>query len=378
VSRSQPRLVDDPADPAARQADPAARQADPAARRAHPATVADPVVAGAWQAAILAWYDARGRTLPFRGTRDPYAILVSETMAQQTQISRVGPAWAAFMARFPTIGALAAATPADVLRAWQGLGYNRRALNLQRAARIVVAEHGGRLPRDVAALERLPGIGPYTARAVAAIAFGAPVGAVDTNVRRVLGRVVAGDPALIRPAELQELADRLTPASRAADWTHALMDVGSTFCRSQGPRCPDCPARPWCRHAAAAQSRPDPARPEVLAARRSPVPPPARRPAFERTTRWLRGRIIDRACEVPGASWARFDGPIGAHPPDAVMAMLAVLAGEGLLELASHDRRLARLPHEVGEGSGRTAADRTAAAATIERRPGGSTPEAGP
>jgi len=355
-------------------------------------SIDDPAGVSAWQAAILAWYDARGRSLPFRGTSDPYAILVSETMAQQTQISRVGPAWAAFMARFPTIEALATAPPADVLRAWQGLGYNRRALNLQRAARIVVAEHGGRLPREIAALERLPGIGPYTARAVAAIAFGAPVGAVDTNVRRVLGRVVAGDPALVRPAELQELADRLTPASRAADWTHALMDVGSTFCRSQGPRCPDCPARPWCRYAAVDQARPTaPAVDRPTDGRtdsrtgsradgrtggrawRPGSPRPARppRPAFERTTRWLRGRIIDRACEAPGASWARFDGPIGAHPPDAVVAMLTVLAREGLLELASHDERLARLPHEVGEGAGQ-------AAATSERTPDGSTPEAGP
>ena len=149
--------------------------------------------------AILAWYDARGRSLPFRGTTDPYAVLVSEVMAQQTQIARVAAAWSAFMAAFPTIGDLAAASPADVLRAWRGMGYNRRALNLWRAARVVVSEHAGRLPEDVAALERLPGIGPYTARAVAAIAFGSAVGAVDTNVRRVLGRAVGGARTPSRP-----------------------------------------------------------------------------------------------------------------------------------------------------------------------------------
>lgn len=318
--------------------------------RSLPGLPDDPAAVAAWQAAILAWYDARGRVLPFRGTSDPYAILVSETIAQQTQIGRVGPAWAAFLACFPTIEALAAASPAGVLRAWQGLGYNRRALNLQRAARTIVAEHGGRLPRDIAALERLPGIGPYTARAVAAIAFGEPVGAVDTNVRRVLGRVTAGDPTPVRPREIQDLADRLTPAGRSADWTHALMDVGSTFCRSQSPRCPECPARPWCRHAAS-QSRPDAARPGLVPVAPSPVRLPAR-PAFERTTRWLRGRILDRACQAEGASWARFDGPIGAHPQDAVVAMLAVLAGEGLLEVAPQDRRLARLPHEESLPSG--------------------------
>jgi A/G-specific adenine glycosylase len=139
-----------------------------------------PEVEPGLRSAILGWYDARGRALPFRATRDPYAILVSEVMAQQTQIVRVGEAWGEFTATFPSFERLAAATLADVLRAWRGLGYNRRALNLWRAAKVVVDEHGGRLPDDVEALERLPGIGPYTARAVAAIAFGAAVGAVDT------------------------------------------------------------------------------------------------------------------------------------------------------------------------------------------------------
>ena len=149
--------------------------------------------------AILDWYAAHGRTLAFRATTDPYAILVSEAMAQQTQAARAGEAWIRFMEAFPTAEALAAATPADVLRAWQGLGYNRRALNLWRAARQIVEVHGGEVPADLRALEALPGVGPYTARAVAAIAFGMPVGAVDTNVRRVLGRMVAGDACRPRP-----------------------------------------------------------------------------------------------------------------------------------------------------------------------------------
>ena len=147
------------------------------------------------QAAILAWYDARGRALPFRGQRDPYAILVSEVMAQQTQISRVSEQWATFMATFPTVESLADAPTADVLRAWRGLGYNRRALNLQRAARVIVSEHGGTVPSSLDDLLRLPGVGPYTARAVAALAFGQAVGPVDTNVRRVLGRLVRADGA---------------------------------------------------------------------------------------------------------------------------------------------------------------------------------------
>ena len=170
--------------------------------------------------AILAWYGERGRRLPFRATTDPYAILVSEAMAQQTQAARAGEPWVGFMARFPTVGALAAATPADVLRAWQGLGYNRRALNLWRAAGRIVEAFDGQVPRDLAALESLPGVGPYTARAVAAIAFGMPVGAVDTNVRRVLGRIVAGEDGA--------LAAGGAPAARGSRWSRRIV-------RARGP-----------------------------------------------------------------------------------------------------------------------------------------------
>ena len=153
------------------------------------------------------------------------------------------------MARFPTVGALAAAPPADVLREWRGLGYNRRALNLWRAARRIVEVFDGRVPSDLDDLQSLPGVGPYTARAVAALAFGSPVGAVDTNVRRVLGRIVAGDAGTLSGAQLQRLADEVVPVGRAGDWTHALMDLGATLCRPRRPDCGACPAKPWCRYA---------------------------------------------------------------------------------------------------------------------------------
>ncbi len=322
----------------------------------------------AFRAAVLSWYDSRGRTLPFRGTADAYLVLVSETMAQQTQISRVGPAWATFVARFPSFEVLAAATPADVLRAWAGLGYNRRALNLQRAARTVVAEHGGRLPSDLAALQRLPGVGPYTARAVGAIAFGAPVGAVDTNVRRVLGRVVDGVAGARSPAALQELADLLVAPHRAADWTHAVMDVGATFCRSRAPRCEACPARPWCHYAAQAGTA---ERAVPVAASRAGTPVRAGAPVragtpvraaapvragtlvraaapFTNTTRWLRGRILDRLRMVDGAGWATFDEAIGPHDAPAVAGALAALARDGLVELSAGEPTHARLPHALG------------------------------
>ncbi len=289
---------------------------------------ADPALRGA----ILGWYDARGRSLPFRGTNDPYAVLVSEVMAQQTQISRVAPAWTAFMATFPTIRDLADASPADVLRAWRGMGYNRRALNLWRAARIVVEEHGGRIPSDVSLLEGLPGIGPYTARAVAAIAFRKPVGAVDTNVRRVLNRAVGGAIDAFSPNELQRVADAAIPADRPADWTHALMDVGATFCRTTRPRCGLCPAAPACRFAAEALTDPGRGR------RSEPASP------FAATSRWLRGRILDRLRETDSVGWATFAEGIGTHDVETVADALRTLASEGLLELEPTDHRRARLP----------------------------------
>jgi A/G-specific adenine glycosylase len=279
------------------------------------------------QAAILEWYDARGRTLPFRGDGDPYAILVSEVMAQQTQISRVSAHWSTFLATFPTVERLAAAPTADVLRAWRGLGYNRRALNLQRAARMIVSEHGGKVPREVAALQRLPGIGPYTARAVAALAFGQAVGPVDTNVRRVLGRITASPATGVG---LQRIADAVVPAERPADWTHALMDLGATVCRSAAPRCAECPASTWCR-SVASRARP----------RRAPRREPE--PGFGSTARWLRGRILDQLRDVRGAAWGTVRAPVGIHNKGAVEAALNALEAEGLIEWRRADPARARL-----------------------------------
>ena len=283
--------------------------------------------------AILAWYAARGRTLPFRDTTDPYSILVSEAMAQQTQAARAGEAWTRFMASFPTVQVLAAAAPADVLRAWQGLGYNRRAINLQRAARVIVDEHGGEVPDDLAALEALPGVGPYTARAVAALAFGLPVGAVDTNVRRVLGRIVAGDAAVLDAPTLQRVADEAVPADRPGFWTHALMDIGATLCKPRRPLCETCPAQPWCRYAAAPATEP---RGRIVREAAAP---------FTTTSRWLRGRIVERLRAVPNGEWVEFAGPIGDHGQDAVGTALDALARDGVIESDSPtEPRRARLP----------------------------------
>jgi len=285
-----------------------------------PETVAAALPADA-RAALLAWYDAGGRSLAFRRSRDPYAILVSEVMAQQTQISRVIPAWEAFLGRFPTVAALAAASPADVIRAWRGMGYNRRALNLQRAAIAIVRDHRGRVPADVAALERLPGIGPYTARAVAAIAFGRPVGAVDTNVRRVLSRVLAiGDDAAIS-VRIQAAADGRTGGEFGPVSAHALMDLGATICRPRGPRCEACPIAAWC---ASAGRSPEPTR------RVRPNPAQIR---FTATSRWLRGRILDQLRSAEPGGWTRLGGPIGIHDDASVSRALIGLEKDGLVEL---------------------------------------------
>jgi A/G-specific adenine glycosylase len=286
--------------------------------------------------AVLEWYAANGRPLAFRATSDPWAILVSEVMAQQTQAARAADAWAGFMASYPTPAALASSPPADVLRAWRGLGHNRRALLLQRAAEAIVADHGGAVPHDPAALRRLPGVGPYTARAVAALAFGARVGAVDTNVGRVLSRAfLDGQPGAApagaaSAAALQALADDLAPAGEAGRWTHALMDLGAALCRSRDPRCEACPLRPWCRYTRAREPVTTAGRQPRAVAKRlratSAVP-------FAATRRWLRGRILDRLRDLADGQWLAFDEAIGQHPPSAVADALAGLARDGLVEL---------------------------------------------
>jgi A/G-specific adenine glycosylase len=272
---------------------------------------------------ILAWYAERGRPLAFRRTRDPYAVLVSEAMAQQTQAARAAEAWERFMGRFPTVEALAAASLADVLREWQGLGYDRRARNLWRAAGEIVSIHGGVVPSDLAALEALPGVGPYTARAVASIAFDVPVGAVDTNVRRVLGRIVAGDATALSAREIQAVADAAVPPEAPGTWTHALMDLGATVCRAASADCAACPASAWCLFASQGSTVKRAAR----ATRETAAP-------FTSTVRWLRGRILDRLRAAPDAAWVTVVGPIGDHDNAAIRSAADDMTRDGLVEVA--------------------------------------------
>jgi A/G-specific adenine glycosylase len=287
-------------------------------------------------AALLDWGAAHLRELPWRSTRDPWAVLVSEVMAQQTGVDRVVPKYHAFLARFPDPAACAAAPVAEVVRLWAGLGYNRRALNLHRCAEVVVARHGGALPDDLAALLALPGVGPYTARAVLAFAFERPVGVVDTNVGRVLARWT-GRP--LRAAEAQALADGLAAAAGSAGgerswrWNQSVMELGAAVCRRRRPDCAACPVAPWCRWGEDGLVPPDPADGSAGVT--------TGQPRFAGSDRQGRGRLVAALCAgpVPVADVAAVVG----WPEDPARADRVAV---GVLEdgLAVRDGDLLRLP----------------------------------
>lgn len=198
--------------------------------------------------ALLRWYARHRRDLPWRRTRDPYHVLVSEIMLQQTQVERVIPKYHEFLARYPTLADLAAAPVDEVRRTWYPLGYNIRPVRLHGIAREAVARYGGRLPDDDGALLALDGIGRYTAGAVLSFAFGRRAPILDTNVRRVLGRVFSGkDGRAVSTAGLWRLAELLLPRARAYDFNQALMDFGATWCTARKPLCLPCPMRRFCR-----------------------------------------------------------------------------------------------------------------------------------
>lgn len=234
------------------------------------------------QAALLAWGDEVRRDLPWRATRDPWAILVSELMLQQTQVDRVVPRYHAFLEAFPDPATCAAAAPGEILRAWEGLGYNRRAVNLHRAAIAIVEEHDGAVPDDLDALLALPGIGPYTARAILVFAFEREHGVLDTNAARFLARAVAGTRLSAKPA--QRLADDQVPSGGAWRWNQAVLDLGATICVKRQPRCGVCPIRERCAWARSGFPTPDPAE---GSAGTSGVQSP-----FDGSDRQGRGRIV--------------------------------------------------------------------------------------
>jgi len=275
-------------------------------------------------AAILNWYASHARDLPWRRPdAGPWAVLVSEIMLQQTPVSRVLPAYAAWLERWPTPTALAAASPADAVRQWGRLGYPRRALRLHASARAITERHGGVVPGSLDALRALPGVGSYTAAAVASFAFGQRHAVLDTNVRRVLARLVRGD---VRPppsptAMEARMAESLLPAepALAPRWSVAVMELGALICVAERPRCPECPVVGECAWHRAGQPAGDPDQ--------------ARRPSqdYEGTDRQCRGRLL--------AVLRESDGPVPAARLDAAWPdagqrarSLASLVADGLAE----------------------------------------------
>ena len=332
----------------------------------------------AWRA-LLAWYATDGRAaLPWRHTRDPYAILISEVMLQQTQVERVLPKYRAFLEQFPTLRDLAAAPVAEVIRAWAGLGYNMRAVRLHEIARQAVERYDGSLPGSLDELLRLKGIGRYTAGAVACFAFGLPVATVDTNIRRVLWRVFRGVEPAVWPADtafqrqLLALAEWALPSepADAYDWQQALMDLGATICLARRPLCERCPLADCCAaYQEAARVTLFPSGEAVArlrderAAASAAYQPPARRVAerragyatetkttgrrrpvaqpFTSTSRYFRGRVVAILREAPpGAKLSLAE--LGPHlKPDYtasdypwLLALVERLARDGLARLS--------------------------------------------
>lgn len=296
-------------------------------------------------AALLAWYDAHRRRLPWRAEPgeipDPYRVWLSEIMLQQTTVAAVIPYFEAFALRWPTAQALAAAPLEDILRGWAGLGYYRRARLLHACAQAVCREHGGAFPRDVPELRRLPGIGPYTAGAIAAIAFDARASAIDGNVERVLARVYALEEAFPSPkakSELRKLADALLPDSRCGDYAQALMDLGATVCTPRSPDCASCPWQCSCRAAACgeperyprkvAKALPKPLRRGIAFALFSPEGELLLR---QRPSEGLLGGMM----EIPSSAWREGDFPELAQSLDVAPGPREVIWRE-LARTVSH------------------------------------------
>jgi A/G-specific adenine glycosylase len=271
---------------------------------------------------LFRWHRARRRPLRIREAADPWQVLVAEVMSQQTGIERVGPAWRRFVDRWPAPADLAEAGTHELLTAWAGLGYNRRALALRECARTIVERHDGRVPGTVEELDALPGIGPYTARAVAAAAFRVPVAPLDVNIRRVVSRL-RGVPATW--AGLQAEADGLVSRGQPGRWLDAVMDLASGTCTARAPRCEICPIAAQCASRGAVVSRIEP--------KGTTVP-------FAMTSRWLRGRLVATVAAAPAGTWVPLPERLGDHDADAISVAAEALEHEGFLDLRSGSARL--------------------------------------
>jgi A/G-specific adenine glycosylase len=253
---------------------------------------------------LLQWYAVEHRDLPWRSTHDPYAILVSEIMLQQTQVDRVLPKYQQFLAAFPTLADLAAASTADVISTWVPLGYNMRAVRLQSMARQVIAEYAGHIPDTIEELLKLKGVGRYTAGAIACFAYKKQVATVDTNIYRVLHRTFLGlehpEPSL-NNNQMLEFAEQVLPDGKAYDWNQALMDLGATICTSNNPQCSHCPLQEVCK--AYAEMRQYSLFPSGIVLRQlrkvAEKKETYQAQPFTSTNRYFRGRIVDHLRSLP-------------------------------------------------------------------------------
>ena len=276
---------------------------------------------------MLAWYDVHARELPWRepGT-SPWGVMVSEFMLQQTPVSRVLPVYEQWMLTWPAPGDLAAASPGDAVRAWGRLGYPRRALRLHQAASAIVADHGGEVPSSLADLRALPGVGDYTAAAVASFAFGQRHVVLDTNVRRVLARVVRGEelpPSSLTRAEREAAADLLPEDdATAAAWAVAVMELGALVCTASRPRCTDCPVVDGCAWVAAGRPPYD--------------GPPRRGQTYAGTDRQCRGRLLAVLRDAHGAVHRSRLDAVWSEAPQRDRC-LVTLVDDGLVARLSED-----------------------------------------
>jgi A/G-specific adenine glycosylase len=276
---------------------------------------------GSLNSRLFRWHRLSRRPLQIRDAANPWQVLVAEVMSQQTGIERVGPAWQRFMDRWPTPADLAEAGTHELLAAWAGLGYNRRALALRECARRIVADHGGRVPSKVAELESLPGIGPYTARAVAASAFGVPVAPLDVNVRRVVSRLL-GVPSSF--SGLQAAADELVSRGQPGRWLDAVMDLASGTCTARTPLCDACPAAALCASRGAVVH----------------IEPKAPAVPFAMTSRWLRGRLVAAVAGAPAGTWVVLPERLGHHDADAIHVAARGLERDGFIDLMAGQARV--------------------------------------
>ena len=278
---------------------------------------------GAFQALALPWMRSEQRNLPWRHSRDPWEVLVAEFMLQQTQVARVIPRWQAFLQQFPDVASCATSSVAETIKLWEGLGYNRRAVQLHRCAVSVHQVHQDEFPAELEALLRLPGVGPYTARAILAFAFEHDVAVLDTNVARIVARCVAGRRLTMN--EAQDAANALAPPGCGWMWNQGMLDLGAMICTKRAPKCSECPVRSCCEWRRSGD-RVDPAEGSAAVS--------VRQSRFAGSDRQIRGRIVDSLRRGP-LPFATVELLADGLDPKEVGKIVRSLMNDGLIVMTA-------------------------------------------